>query len=68
MAIGLTVAFAIFVLAALSLVLAGPASARYLGDAAGLGDAVQVGLADSAVAAGARPRVVGDRARVLLRS
>ena len=37
-AIGLTVALAIFVIAALSLVLGGPSAARYLGDVLGWGD------------------------------
>ena len=67
-AIGLTLGVAAIVLVALSLVLVGPTVAEKLGQRDGLGRAIRVGVARTAVATRVRLGGNGDRPHLLLRT
>ena len=67
-AMGLTIGLAVFILVALTLVLAGPSHRHLARRTAGHGLGPEMDLADSAVARRARPRRAGARHRVLFRA
>ena len=66
-AMGLTIGLAVFILVALTLVLAGPSHRHLPRRTAGHGLGPEMDLADSSVARRARPRRAGARRRVLFR-